>query len=123
VQPLVHAGTRDGRLGRVLHRRVRAIAYASGAILALAACGETSTASETEEERARAAAEEVAKNCHNPDAPKDSCAVVEELSQLRPGNWRTRIRLFNGRDICVKLDLDRFERVGDNLRGVDRTTC
>jgi hypothetical protein len=92
--------------------------------LAVSACGgDRGEGDAAEEERARAAAEEVAKNCHNPDAPNEPCASVEELSRLSPGRWRSRIRLFNGRDVCVTIELSRFERVGDDVRGVDRTAC
>jgi hypothetical protein len=111
-------------------RRRGALRYSvvvSAAVLASAACGgqagNPADTGPTEEEQARAAAEEVAKNCHNPDAPNEKCATVEELSRLSPGRWRTRVRLFNGRDVCVAIDLSRFERVGDNLRGVDRIGC
>lgn len=95
------------------------------AIAALASsCGGHDEEGEpAEEERARAAAEEVARNCHNPDAPNEPCATVEDLSRISSGRWRTRIRLFDGRDICVTIDLSRFERVGDDLRGVDRVAC
>jgi hypothetical protein len=85
--------------------------------------GEGEEGDAAEEERARAAAEEVAKNCHDPAAPNEPCADVEELARLGPGRWRTRIRLFDGRDVCVTIELTRFERVGDDLRGVDRIAC
>ena len=108
----------------ILSRRRYSI-WACAIAVATSSCGGQSAAEggPTEEERARAAAEEVAKNCMNPDAPNDDCATVEELSRVSPGRWRTRIRLFNGRDVCVTIDLSRFERVGDNLRGVDRIAC
>ncbi len=111
-------------MARPVRRTVAFGAWAAAATLAVSACGgERGEGDAAEEERARAAAAEVAKNCHNPSAPNEPCAGVEELSRLSPGRWRSRIRLFNGRDVCVTIDLSRFERVGDDLRGVDRTAC
>ena len=99
--------------------------WACAIVLATSSCGGGTAADgePTEEQRARAAAAEVAKNCHNPAQPDDSCATVEDLSRTSAEQWRARIRLFNGRDICVTIHLDKFERVGDNLHGVDRVAC
>jgi hypothetical protein len=54
-------------------RRALALgARAAAAALALSACaGGRDEGDAAEEERARSAAAEVAKNCHNPDAPNE----------------------------------------------------
>ena len=111
-------------MARRARRTFRLGVAVAAAAFALSSCGdERDERDVAEEERARAAAQEVAKNCHNPDAPNEPCASVEELSRLGPDRWQTRIRLFNGRDVCVTIALTRFERAGDDLRGIDRIPC
>ena len=92
--------------------------------MATSSCGGSSFESEAVEAKvARDAATVVVRNCRNHAAPNEKCASVEELSRISPSRWSARIRLFNGRDVCVEINLRRFKRVGDQLRGVDRIAC
>jgi hypothetical protein len=108
------------------HARVRYVLCAAVIVLGGAtSCGEEAspTPETSEEERARAAAAEVAKNCENPDAPNEACASVEDVFRTSPEHWTARIELFDDRKVCVSIDLRRFRRTGDNLQGVDRVEC